>query len=146
MTDTPIWCDTCGETTAEKQAQCFYRACGTLVEDDDPPAVISVEEADARVAAALREVADRARQELVAAWAADLIEKWCLSLIPDAGAALDRALREAEARGMERAASKIHAYGMWFLDCNHTGNGYDFVQQAKEIRAEAAAIRAQEGE
>ena len=68
-----------------------------------------------------------------------------LSLIPDAGAALDRALREAEARGMERAARKIHAHGMWFLDCNHIGNGHDFVQQAKEIRAEAAAIRAREG-
>ena len=69
-----------------------------------------------------------------------------LSLIPDAGAALDRALREAEARGMERTAEKLIA------EAEAYGNrGYSFakvalIAEAKAIRAKAAAIRAQEGE
>jgi len=74
----------------------------------DTPDTITREETAARVAAALREAAKDVRQ-----WGSlfcgsedvtDDVASDILALIPDAGEALDRAIAEAEARGMERAA------------------------------------------
>ena len=103
--------------------------------------MISRAEHDARVAAAVAAALREAAQD-VQDWAdcecapsLDLIRNGVLSLIPDAGAALDRALREAKARGMERAGAILleHPHSMrWHV--------------LQTIRAEAAAIRAQEGE
>jgi hypothetical protein len=86
--------------------------------------LIPREEADARVAAALREAAEVCEQfantELTAANpsyaegysdGADRCEHALLSLIPDSGAAFDRAIAKAEARGYK--AGWQFAFGQW---------------------------------
>ncbi|MDG3040472.1 hypothetical protein [Roseicyclus marinus] len=97
------------------------------------------------VAAALREAAECCTVELrntamlsskppqsSAAWDA---RNAILALLPNAGAALDRALADAEARGMDRSADIAKEIADQFL-------GY-MSRIERAIRSEAAGIRAQ---
>ena len=99
--------------------------------------------------AALKEAADTAFKaacfvqiEPEAAWVLEEQRECCydaiLSLDPEAIAAHDAAIREAEARGMERAAEIAKDTADQFV-------GY-MSRIERAIRAEAAAIRAQKGE